>query len=331
MDVFTKEWFLENQRYLLFFANTRYGRGVLGVENSSVGKNKIILIIPNAIAWENPDLTLSIEFRTHNKFAKRLFYSYRYLWEFIHWLDMRVANVYIPRLNLGFDTLTAFPASGENSPVDGYVGQTSVSDTFANLRAGSGDDASATVDNTTVPRITASTTTDEFTWIYRAIYLFDTSAIGAGKTISSATLSIYGAGSKTNTLGGAPAFHVVASNPAANNTLANSDYATFSFTSFASKAFSSWDESGYNDYSLNALGIASLNLTGISKFGVIFDWDLNDNFGGSWASGGDLKAPVFFADQIGTANDPKLVINYNLGTVSNGIQSLNNLQNLARL
>jgi len=109
--VFYKPWFKRNQKLLLKFANTFIGKFILRIygKRSSVGKNKIIKIEPHVITWENPDGSFSAEFRTHAKFAKRLYYGLKPLWKIMHFWDTTIANTFIPELNLGFDTLTEYP------------------------------------------------------------------------------------------------------------------------------------------------------------------------------------------------------------------------------
>src|SRR3990167_10930400 len=101
--MFNEQWFLKNQRLLKLLANTKYGRDILGHS-----LNKVDLILQNAV-FQKSGKEIKAEFRTHDKYAKRLFYEYRTIWKAFHWFDMNVANIYIPKLNLGFDTLTVYP------------------------------------------------------------------------------------------------------------------------------------------------------------------------------------------------------------------------------
>lgn len=54
-------------------------------------------------------LTGQWDFRTHDKFSKRLYYAFYPLWWTLHQWDTLFANNFAPQLNFGFDTLTAYP------------------------------------------------------------------------------------------------------------------------------------------------------------------------------------------------------------------------------
>ena len=156
----------------------------------------------------------------------------------------------------------------------------------------------------------ASATTDQFDATYRAIWLFDTSAIASGDTVSAATLSLWGTG-KITTLG-SPDLHIVASTPAANNALANADYGQTGSTTFGNVTMANFNGTNtiYTDITLNADGQAAVSKgTGArSKFGGKTSWDLNNSFGGVWGNGLISSFEVRHADQADTTNDPKLVV-----------------------
>lgn len=105
--MFNKSWFLKHQKLLLWFANTFIGRWILCINGnrSSVGKNRILKIEPNAITWKLKEtkkrIHLQTEFRTHDKFSKRIKYAFYPLWLIIHTWDTLFANNYQPDWNLG--------------------------------------------------------------------------------------------------------------------------------------------------------------------------------------------------------------------------------------
>jgi hypothetical protein len=75
--VFDSKWFIQHQELILLFANSLIGRYLLRIHGSRslVGDNKITEIGPNFIIWqEGEDERISIW--THNKFSKRLRYSF---------------------------------------------------------------------------------------------------------------------------------------------------------------------------------------------------------------------------------------------------------------
>ena len=117
--IFSKEWFESNQKLFLKFTNTWIGRKILKIDGnkSEVGKNKVTKIIPNAIFWEEGQHNKA-EFRTHPKFAKRLFHAFKPVWFLVHLWDTLFANNFRPDLNLGFDI---FPDVFSNAGGDGAI------------------------------------------------------------------------------------------------------------------------------------------------------------------------------------------------------------------
>lgn len=312
--VFDKNWFLKWQKNLLWFANTYYGRDVLGINGnrSSVGKERIIAIAPNAIVWQE-DKLIKAEFRTHDKFSKRLFYEYKYIWQAIHNWDMRFANNFAPSLNLGFDTLgPIFPAAGAASPVDGYVGRSGVNEAIGTLRAGAGTYSNNTDTTEGGAILVGAVTSNQFSELRRSIFCFDTSSLPSGISLLSVILSF---NSNTVSTGlGSTSLEVVSAAPASTSGLANSDYSNLGSTSFATVPSASWPAANsYYDFTLDGNGIANVNKTGITKFGIRLGWDFNNNFTGVWANGVQSRFDLFYADQAGTTKDPKLVVTYGKG------------------
>jgi hypothetical protein len=150
-----------------------------------------------------------------------------------------------------------------------------------------------------------------FRRIYRGFFLFDTSSLGAGATISATVMSLYGTG-MTNDLGGTPSIDVYTTTPASNTVLVAEDYDQIGTTSQTGTPilYSSWSIAGYNDFTLNATGRGNVSKTSISKFGtreVTYDVA---NTAPAWGSGLSVFTTCYFAEQAGTANDPKLVVTY---------------------
>lgn len=299
--MFNKEWFLKHQKILLWFANTFIGKRVLRHD-----LDKVDAILPNAV-FTREGKKITAEFRTHNKYSKRLYYAFKPLWHLFHLWDM----AWYPKCNLGFDSLTKYPdANPESTSVDGHVRRSVASETFGTIRAGAGTNSSDTETEATIARLVASSTSNQYSQMRRAIFLFDTSALTAEATISAATLSLYGS-AKSNGLG-SPTLDIVSSTPVSSTALVNADYAQLGTTVFSDIAYASFSTSAYNDMALNASGLAAISKTSISKFGTRIGWDTDNSFGGVWASTADTYFQAYFADQAGTTNDPKLVVTYTL-------------------
>ena len=306
--MFDKKWFLQNQKLFRWFANTKYGRSLLGH-----GLDKVDLILPNAVIKKEGKQYIA-EFRTHDKYSKRLFYEFKPLWYAFHWFDMNIANVYVPKLNLGFDGITTYPVAGSNSPIDGIVIRQGVDEVFGTIRAGAGNATSDSGDNSEdSPALVSSTNSNQFQGLRRSVYLFDTSSLTSSADISSAVASVYGNSSSTkaNQMGSQD-WHWCASTPAANNALVSADYGQLGATSFGTITYAAFTGGQYNDSTLNASGVAAISKTGITKLGARLSDDINGTFTGVWGSGlQDSFRPVF-ADHTGIDQDPKLVVNFTL-------------------
>lgn len=316
--MFDRQWFKCHQKILLFLLNApvvriwfRYLLRING-KRSSVGKRKILRIDPNAITWleknEKGKPYFSTEFRTHDKFAKRLYYAFYPLWWAFHTWDM--ATKWKPEWNLGFDMLTVFPdADPESTSVDGTI-------SFTQAESNPWSDAVNAVNGTSA----SDNTADLFLFaqnisnndrIDRIVTLFDTSALTVEADISAATFSLHGDNSIL-TASGAWSWRLVSSNPASNTALVVGDYDSFGSTAYAAD-YGSGDyvALGYNDQVMNATGIAAISLDGITKFGVReVEHDI-----GNMDPGNDNRFVAQYrgAEQSGTADDPKLVVTYTLG------------------
>ena len=302
--VFSKGWFKKYQKLLLRFANSWLGRKILCIDGkkSSIGKNKIDEIGPNYIRWKN-----TWEFRTHNKFGKRLYYAFKPLWHLAHYWDIAIANNLKPALNLGFDTFTSYPNDDpELTSVDGWVRRAAAVDTFSNLRAGAGttsDDNDASFLAVYVDNVNG--TDSGWDDLIRSIYLFDTSAIQDGASITAATFSLY-VNSKRDIF--AQDVGLVGSTPASNTALVASDYGQLGTTRYATDLdVGALTTSAYNDWTLNATGLAAISVTSTpTKFGVRYSGDIDNS--APTASTDYAEVNVNFADTAGTTSDPKLVV-----------------------
>lgn len=208
-------------------------------------------------------------------------------------------------------TSTFYPqagAGGANVTCDGYVRRVSVDEPFATIQAGAGTNHSDTSPSNFC-KITASTTTNQFSQISRIIYSFDTSSLSPD-VVSSADFSVKGVTkSDTFTTPANPDFVVCGATPADPADLVNSDYSNTGTTSFGSVGYSSYSTSAYNDITLNASGISNINTSGISSFATVLSNDIN-NSAPTWNSGATADFWSQSADTTGTTNDPKLTVTH---------------------
>lgn len=314
--VFGKLFFIDHQSKILKLANSWIGRKILCIDGkkSDVGKNEIIKVEPNAITWRE-DKEYKTEFRTHNKFSKRIYHAFKPLWYLFHAWDTLLANNLEPAWNLGFDTLTVYPdADTETSTVDGRVAQSGgTSDSWSSRRSGAGNYFEDNTSPANAPLAQAHTTTNNWQFLSRGIFLFDTSSLPDGSTISSATFSNYVTTRQTTSNVGV---NVVSSTPASNTALVNGDYTQTGSTKFSTVIrVNDMSTNAYADFALNASGLTNISKTGISKFGTRLEEDL-DNSSPTWSSNALMGTQISFAEHTGTTQDPKLVVIYTTESAS---------------
>lgn len=216
----------------------------------------------------------------------------------------------ITRGKIGQTTLIVFPNAGTGTaPVDGSVDRNGVDETFSTIRGGAGVTANA-VNVTDVPgRLNASATTDQFERLARCIFGFPTASLGADKVVTGVTFSLWGVTHATAI--GTPELCVVSATPGSESTLVSGDYATavYGSTEFVSRV-TTWNIGSYNDMTGNASFRSHINKSGNTIIGTRLGWDLDASFSGTWASLANSRFGSSFADETGTAQDPKLTINF---------------------
>lgn len=198
---------------------------------------------------------------------------------------------------------------------DGSVRRSSVDEGWTTLTAGAGTSQSSDQAAVTAWFMQASATTNQWQGLTRTIYTFDTSAIGAGATISAAVFSLasYDAASLDN-LSATPTTDIYGATPGDNAALAASDYGQCGATSYTGSpvAWASLDltDTNYNDFTFDATGRAAINGSGITALSVRnANYDVADT-PPTWSSGQQSQWFVYHADQAGTTTDPKLVVTY---------------------
>jgi len=358
--LFDIQWFIKHQRKLLWLLNTPiiriWFRWVMRIKKYDCNE-KITEIMPNNFSFRDKIVSIysddfknsfngkgtkklyrqafnnykknkefyvllrTTDFRSHNKYSKRLYYAFKPLWYCVHGWDMVVNALRLPVLNFGFDTLTVYPdAHPETTSVDGSTTRNNVLDTWAGIREGNGREAAAGNSADYVVYLISSGTSDRWDTLYRDAFLFDTSSLTDTVTINSATFSLYGTGVKSDAF--SQSITLVSSNPNSNTELVSADYpiGRWGSTEFATRlAISSWNTSAYNDFSLNSNGIANISKTSISKFGTRISADF-DNSPPIWQNVASSYARSYFAERTGTSQDPKLVVEYSVPVVSNPMQ-----------
>lgn len=312
--VFSGKWFLYWQTQLLFIVNfpikpiRKIIRSSLGIQ---LDRNVIIArLLHNSYTVRTGENEYIETVYSINYFSKKFKQEWWSLWKLIHRWDINFANKFFPVLNLGFDTLTAYPDAGtENTTVDGAVWRFNLGESFSALRTGAGYDSQATDKSGFCVRLASHDfNNNEWRYIYRGIFTFDTSVLGVGADISSAVFSIM---SRTRSDPFSQNLDVVSCNPASNNNIVTADYnySLFGTTSFASQAIDSMTDYAYTDLTLNASGIAEISKTSITKIGLRLQCDTTGS-APSFQYGKDEWVNIYYADQGVEEYTPKLTITY---------------------
>ncbi len=222
------------------------------------------------------------------------------------------------------DTTTTFypDPSVEVTSVDGDVFNLGNNQSFAATRADTGGGA----DNNTIAYswINSQATTDNYQNIYLAIYLFDTSSISSGSSITSATFSVYGFSTVDNF---SQSLVLTNSHPASNTALAAGDYTNHVGTmgteyGTARITVATFSTTGYNDFTVNATGLGNIataaSTTKVTKFGTRLSGDF-DNVAPTWVSQKTASAVARTAETASTTQDPKLTVVYVPSAASTGM------------
>ena len=315
-------------------ANTDYGRDLLCIDKKpypivSMRKNLVKYYLG---LWDGRD-HYSSDVRVGVKWGNVIRSRWQDVQRALDQVNLRTLLA-LPRLALlpngrlvpvpaGAAETTAFPDPGDPAAaaIDGVIYRHGVDETLATIRAGAGTTLAA-VASALYVRMMASTTSPQYQQLQRMIALFDASGgIPDTDTIDSAIVSLWvrlhnAEPAKQNSLTGEASensrLHLVASTPASNTTLVNADFSQLGATSFGSSARQvDIVVDAYNAITVNATGLLNISKTGVTKFGFKNGWDLNNTTAGiTWVSGGDQGIMIGQADNAGTTQDPKLVIQH---------------------
>lgn len=263
--------FLKYQPYLLKAANTKIGRLFFGLTQHPATR-AFVGIFENAVAWQEENGQVSLEFLPTNQYANRLRYLLRVLRLFPLALIPRLEAQALFAAPLFVGASMTFNPSA--SAISGYAQRFGGAEAWATKRAGAGTGVG---NGTIVVAWMGSNVLNQWNNIYRGFCLFDTSIIGSGSTIASATFQPY-IFTTTNPSDATTRrdIHLAAASPVSDTTIASSDFSNVSTTSFGSLAWTSI-VLNYNTITLNASGLSAISKTGITKFSLQTSADLSNS------------------------------------------------------
>lgn len=321
---FGKKFFEKHQRELVSFANSWIGRrffdfwGAFRIPSSF----EIIEIHPNCIVGNRTETKGEIIetaiFSTDNHYQKKIEKVFDLVTKLVpialtsRFLEpTTVLGQILPLIAL--TTGTYYPASGSGGgSVDGYVGFVSGSDTWSNRRnATSGGTNNTTGEFAYVQVGHPAEPEGQWSIWVRGITTFDTSAIGSGKVVSSATLSLYGDATGTSDQFDAK-IGIIDLSLADTDSIANGDFDGTTFTRQCNTDIDigSWATGSYNDFVLNTSGINSIQMQGVTQFMQALNIDI-DNSEPAWVFATKHAWVTFTTADYGS-NKPKLSVTYSV-------------------
>ena len=347
---FDEKWFRENQRWIHWLLNAPvlkiWFRWVLRIrQNDCLLTEKINLILPNQFhknaQIEGDKIFATADFRTHWKYSKRIYNTFKYFWWVLHFWDWLVADRLLPKLSFGLFTLTQYPDIGNtfvscDGTINRYINDAASTSITVASETTSLSDSKSQNTNSTVIFLANTQDANEaspIVWSFtKAFFFFDTSVIGAG-TILNAELSLFVTSYQSTQEKGAGQIGLFsATGTAHNNNLVVADYFLVGNTLLANilpvnpvlTIF--WDglwpgipfwqyfatPNSYLSFILNATGKSAINKTGVSKFAT--RWTLNSiaMYSGQYSNHNYSVCSGIAADNQGLTNDPKLVIDYSV-------------------
>lgn len=257
------------------------------------------------------------DYRTHQKYAKAMYYALRPVWWAMHAWDL-FADALYPRLSFGFSTLTAYPdANPETNTCDGWIRYLSAASSWSAIRdtlSGNGiDDTSDTGWHAFLSGNFGSPTND-YEQMRRGHTGFNTAGVDDTATVNSAVLSFY-INLKQDALPTAQSVGITTDSPASNTGLGGGDYDSFGSTRLATdRTIASLSTSTYQDWTFNSDGKAAINKTGVTNLMARLSCDIDNSAPGSTADEA-AGINIYYAEDTSGSKDPKLVVDYSTTSI----------------
>lgn len=207
--------------------------------------------------------------------------------------------------SVGSSTLTVYAS------VDGCTFNfPSPAESWGTIRGGNGNGSDSTSNPYSISTLHVTAAGNVFDEMGVGVFMFDTSALTAGATISAATMSLRGT-STSNTFPTDFAMNVYGTTSVSDSVVSDGDFQLRLGTAFSDStiAASAWNTAGYNDWVFNASGLAGISKTGLSKFCIRTTNDVN-NTDPSDGVADTFDVRCNMSEAAGTTTDPTLVVTY---------------------
>jgi hypothetical protein len=313
--VFDTFWFEKYQPTFLWLLNSRFTkrwfRWVLRIRKHDAGYNRdIVRLQPNHYVAVYSDDMFIADFRTHDKYAKRLYYAFYPVWLAMHVWDL-LADKALPELSFGFGTLVKWPdAAPSVTTVDGMIRRAGTNEAFNTIHDSTGTTAFGSTATTGFAALFSGTTA--YNELDRSIFLFDTSQLGANSQINNAIMSLWCTSRAQNWVLNDWTIDIFTSTPASNTSLATGDYLQVGTASQTTGAllYSSVVINKYIEWDLSSTGKGNISKTGVTKFGCREATYDAPNIAPAYEASKTMEFRGNYADLAGTVNDPKLTVIY---------------------
>jgi len=220
----------------------------------------------------------------------------------------------ITKGKIGSTTLTQHPVagSGGSAPIDGQMLRIAAG-SWSTIINGAGTHVFDATSGSQAFIEGRATSSPNFNVVTRSCFGFDTSSIGTD-TISSAVLSLWSLTDTADTdFGEDPNCDIVSADPVSESVFATGDYAIAKWgtTIYAADSFSNYRASvgGYHDFTLDSNGITYIDPDANTMFGARYSRDTSGS-APTWTSNDEARINCYYADEAGTTNDPKLVVEH---------------------
>jgi len=310
-------WMRDYQALMLGLANTSEGKDLLLIHDHGL---PVIGIRKNAVLYDQGGGQLMADFRIGAKWGNLVR---------ARWREVRSALERINELQIlgrsqlyrgyplpaGAASLAVVPdAHPESTSMDGYAGATyNLNTAWNTVRTEGGGNSSDTSAEIAVYTACYTTSTQ---WANMSIgfFLFDTSPLTAGATISAATTA-FRFRLKSDEFAEAGSIALVLTTTASNTAIANGDYGSGPFSRVGTAAditinSIATDSSTASTFTLSSGGRDNISKTGITKLGIQTA-HFTDNDEPTWASNQRHSVTPRSAE-YGNSVEPTLTITYTL-------------------